>query len=107
MVADEDVREREESHRERERRQQRAALGELPSEGCDDEADASRCVEHGQRGAEAGGRQERSAQDVLRGLAARLAGRRAGHEHGEDRGREEEADPGERRRGAVRARLVA
>ena len=107
VVADEDVREREQSDRQCVRRQHRAAFGEVRSERGRDETDAGGRIEERERSAERRRGEQRPAEDVLRLLASRLARSGSREQNGEDRRREEEADAGKRRRGSVRAGIVA
>jgi hypothetical protein len=107
VVAHQQVRKREEAHRQRERRQYLAALGKLGAERHRDEPDAGRRVGQREQAAEAGRREERASEDVLRLLSPGLPRGGARKENREDRAWEEEADARERRRRAVTASFVA
>ena len=106
VVADEHVCEREEPHGERERREHVSALRVVRPVRQRDQPRAGRRVDEREQAAESGGREQRTAEDVLRFLAARLPGSRARKEHGQDRCGEEEADARERRRGRIGAGVV-
>ena len=106
VVADEDVRDREEPDRERERGEHRSAFGEIRPEGRDHEPNTRGGVEECEAAAEDSGGEQRPAENVFRLFAPRLTRRRAREQNGEDRRRQEEADARKRRRSCVRACLV-
>src|SRR5439155_2551040 len=89
------VDERVQPDRQRIRCEERATLGEISTEGRDEQAPTRGRVEEREQSAEHGCDDQSAPEDVVGALPSRLAGRRAGEEHSQDRRRKEERNPGE------------
>ena len=107
MVADEDLREREQPDRNRERRKDVPALGEVASERRSHQTRTGCEVEDGQGSAEHHRCDQRAPEDVFGFLAASLTRCGSREQNGENRRGKEERDAREGRSGCVGTRVVS